>query len=145
MQTFRNRRNAAMHLPAPLGVLVYELVDMIGTAGISSDEEVETLLGQGRQYAIFEKPWRPSALIHLYRHLDLIHAATRNPNGNPIRTRHRTHRVRRKTMAPIGLPIDCYDPLYITRCTRMERTLLQAKPRIGLDDLLLRVQELDPL
>ncbi|KAI0703514.1 hypothetical protein C8T65DRAFT_696744 [Cerioporus squamosus] len=69
--TFRNRRDAAQYLPIPESSQVYDIVSQVG---------------QGRQYATFDKPWRASSLVHLYRHLDLVHAATRNPNGNPIRT-----------------------------------------------------------
>lgn len=112
----------------------------MGTAGISSDEEIPSHPGQGRQYATFDKPWRAQALVHLYRHLDLIHAATRNPNGNPIRTRHRTLRVRQSMTPPKGLPIDCYNPLFLNRCTPLDMQVLRPRPPIGVDELWIRVQ-----
>lgn len=140
MQTFRTRRDAAQHLPIPDSSHVYNLIKTIGTAGISSDEEVPALPGQCRQYATFDKPWWATALVHLYRHLDLIHASTRNPNGNPIRLRHRTLRVRENMTVPKGLPIDCYNRVYLNRCSALELQMLRPKGAIGLSELWARVQ-----
>lgn len=41
---------------------------------------------------------------------------------------------------PKGLPIDCYDPLYINRCTALDMQMLRPKPPVGLDELWMRVQ-----
>ncbi|TFK83808.1 hypothetical protein K466DRAFT_567606 [Polyporus arcularius HHB13444] len=60
--TYRNRRDAAQHLPVPESSQVYDIVAQVGTAGISSDEEIATIPGQGRQYATFDKPWRATSL-----------------------------------------------------------------------------------
>ena len=76
----------------------------------------------------------------MYRHLDLIHDAMRNPNGNPIRTRHRTLRVRQPMTVPDGLPIDCYNPLFLNRCSNLDIQMLRPKPPIGIDELWMRVQ-----
>ncbi|KAI0745550.1 hypothetical protein C8Q76DRAFT_688603 [Earliella scabrosa] len=138
--TFRNRRDAARYLPPPDSAKVFNLIKEVGTVGISSDEEIPSLPGQGRQYATYDKPWRAQALVHLYRHMDLIHAATRNPNGNPIRVRHRTLRVRQSVAAPKGLPIDCYDSLFLNRCTPLDIQVLRPRPPVGVDELWMRVQ-----
>lgn len=98
------------------------------------------MAGHGRQYATFDKPWRAESLVHLYRHLDLIHAATRNPNGNPIRVRHRTIRVHEPMTVPKGLPVDCYNALFLNRCSALDRQMLRPKPAIGVDELWIRVQ-----
>ncbi|KAI0365294.1 hypothetical protein BV20DRAFT_982669 [Pilatotrama ljubarskyi] len=132
--TYRNRRDAAAHIPIPdLAARVYNIVAEIGRGGISSDEEVQLPFGDpgGRRYATFDKPWRPEALVHLYRHLDLIHAVTRNPNGNPIRRRIRTQRVHADLTVPKGLPIDCYNQLYMHSRPSLERFTLKPKPRSG--------------
>ncbi|RPD52503.1 hypothetical protein L227DRAFT_568553 [Lentinus tigrinus ALCF2SS1-6] len=138
--TFRNRRDAARYIQTPDSGKVYDLMKAIGTVGISSDEEIASPPGQGRQYATYDKPWRASSLVHLYRHLDLIHAATRNPNGNPIRTRHRTLRVREPMTVPDGLPIDCYSPLFLNRCSALDMQMLRPKPPVGVDELWMRTR-----
>ncbi|KZT07146.1 uncharacterized protein LAESUDRAFT_713656 [Laetiporus sulphureus 93-53] len=50
LTTFKNRRNATSYIPAPEGARVYDLINMIGTAGISSDEEFPTPPGHGRHH-----------------------------------------------------------------------------------------------
>jgi hypothetical protein len=117
-------------------------VELVGTAGISSDEQLVTSIGQPRQYAIFEKPWRSDALCTLYRHLDLVHAVSRNPNGNPIRTRVRTLQVRQRRKVPPGLPRDCYSDVYLDNCTVMQRELIDAGKPYGVKQLLAEVQRL---
>ncbi len=136
-----NRRNAASHIPNhELATRVYNLVDTIGSQGISSDEEVPAPAGRGKEYAAFAKPWRRQALIHLYRYLDLVHATTRNPNGNPIRTRYRTARVREDLVVPPKLPEDCYDTLYLTTRPPAEVHLLRPAPPCGIEELWMSVQ-----
>ena len=142
MKTYRNRRDAAQHIPTPHAARVFGVIEKVGTAGISSDEEIQTLPGQGRQYATFDKPWRTASLVHLYRHMDLIHAATRNPNGNPIRIRHRTPRVHQPMNVPKGLPIDCYDPLFLNRCSALDKQVLRPGSPVGIDELWMKLQEL---
>ena len=81
-------------------------------------------------------------MVHLYRHLDLIHAATRNLNGNPIRTRHLTGMRRGVVDIPRGLPQDCYDAQYLNGRPHLELYLLQPEPPIGLADISSLVQGL---
>ncbi|RDB30751.1 hypothetical protein Hypma_005819 [Hypsizygus marmoreus] len=138
--TYRNRRDAAAILPASVAGPLVRLVEDVGTAGISSDEEMPGV--RPRQYRIFEKPWRSDALCHLYRHLDLIHAANRNPNGNPIRTRHRTMRTRGSAKPPKGLPKDCLNSRYLDQITILEREFLQMTHACGIERMLTEVQRL---
>lgn len=116
------------------------MVNDIGTQGISSDEEVPVPSGRAKEFATFDKPWRSQALVHLYRHLDMVHAATRNPNGNPIRTRYHTPRVREDMAIPQGLPVDCYDGLYIAALPPREKLRLRPGPRCSLEELYMRVR-----
>ena len=74
-------------------------------------------------------------LVNIYRFLDMVHAATRNPNGNPIRTRYQTAEVRENVVVPKFLPIDCYDPLYLETLSDVDRHLLQPASRYGLEAL----------
>jgi hypothetical protein len=118
------------------------LVEKIGTAGISSDEEIlPRAPGQQRRYAVFEKPWRAEALCNLYRYLDLIHAENRNPNGNPIRSRQRTMQSRQRRKAPKGLPKDCYDQLFLEQQTVLQRQLLQIAPSVRVGALWSGIQQ----
>jgi hypothetical protein len=121
-------------------VPLVRLITRIGSAGISSDEEIAGV--HPRQYAIFEKPWRAEALCHLYRHLDLIHAANRNPNGNPIRTRHRTMRTHQGIKPPKKLPEDCFNGMYLRQISRLEREFLKMTGSVGIEALLSEVQRL---
>ncbi|RDB14507.1 hypothetical protein Hypma_016611 [Hypsizygus marmoreus] len=139
-QTYRNRRDAAALLPPVIARPLVDLVQRIGTAGISSDEEIPG--ARPRQYTIFEKPWRADALCHLYRHLDLIHAANRNPNGNPIRTRHRSLRTRGSQKPPKGLPADCFNSRYLGQITRLDKEFLCMTGTFGVERLLTEVQRL---
>lgn len=141
-QTFINRRDAASRIrDHDIATRVYSLVNAIGTQGISSDEEIPLPAGNGKQYSTFAKPWRREALVSLYRHLDLIHAATRNPNGNPIRTRLRTAMVHEDMVIPPKLPEDCYDMLYLsTHRNPTEVHLLRRGPPCGIEELWMGVQ-----
>lgn len=117
-------------------------MELIGTAGISSDEEIPRVNGEMRRYGVFLKPWRADALLHLYRHLDLIHAATRNPNGNPIRTRVQLMRTRGSGKVPKKLPLDCYNPLFLREATILEREFLEPRADYGVENLLSAVRRL---
>ncbi|KAI0323430.1 hypothetical protein GY45DRAFT_1341449 [Cubamyces sp. BRFM 1775] len=141
--TLRNRRSAASHIPDPrVSAKAIALIDLVGSQGISSDEEVTIPGHYGKSYAVFSKPWRPPALVNVYRHLDMVHAATRNPIGNPIRTRYLTANVRSKVVVPKFLPIDCYDPLYLQTLSDVERHLLQPKPAFGVEELCMNLRAL---
>lgn len=141
LQTFRNRRAACEQLlDKALGAQVVAVINAIGTRGISSDEEMPVPSGHGKQFATFDKPWRAQALVSLYRHLDTVHAATRNPNGNPIRTRHHTFRTRENMVVPKELPKDCYNPLYLDHLEPRERHLVRPGPSCGIEELYRRVR-----
>lgn len=127
-------------LPSPLAKKAVELVQILGTAGISSDEEATAAPGQMRQYTVFEKPWRAEAIDHLYRYLDLVHASTRNPNGNPIRQRHRVLGNCGRDKPPSNLPADCYDPIFMERVPPMRRRLISPSKPFGVEQLWRNVQ-----
>lgn len=116
------------------------MIDTVGTQGISSDEEVQIPGETGKRFAVFDKPWRSQALVNLYRYLDMIHAATRNPNGNPIRARYHTHRVRQGLIVPKRLPADCYNHRYLNNLEPLDRHLIRPGPNCGVEDLYMKVR-----
>ncbi|KAJ2998723.1 hypothetical protein NUW54_g7007 [Trametes sanguinea] len=139
--TFRNRRAAATRIADHrLGALLTELMDTVGTQGISSDEEVPAPPGTGKVFATFDKPWRQKALVGIYRHLDTIHASTRNPHGNPIRVRYHTSRIRDTMVVPKHLPADCYDPLYLRSLEPSTTYCLRTRPPVGVEELYLALK-----
>ena len=143
-QTFRNRCAAAAYIQNPrLATRVHDLVAAVGTEGISSDEEGEPShgrRGRAREYLVFDKSWRAKHLVEIYRWLDRKHAETRNIQGAPIRTRiFQPGITRRDAAVPRGLPIDCYDGVYLRSLPGVQRRTLHPEPAVNVESLWLGV------
>ena len=117
----------------------------VGTEGVSSDEEGEPSLrrgGRAREYLVFDKPWRAKHLVDIYRWLDRKHMETRNIQGAPIRTRvFRPGVTRGDAVVPRGLPLDCYDKVYLRSLSCVQRRVLHPEPAASVEGLWLQLME----
>ena len=143
-QTFRNQRAVAAYIQEPcLAAHVHNLVAAVGTEGISSDEEGEPShdrWGRAREYLVFDKPWHAKHLVDIYCWLDRKHAETRNIQGAPIRTRiFRPSVTQGNTAVPRGLPIDCYNGVYLHSLPSVQRRTLRPEPAVNVESLWLGV------
>ena len=115
----------------------------VGTEGISSDEEGEPSRGRrgwAQEYLVFDKPWCAKHLVDIYHWLDRKHAETRNIQGAPIRTRiFRPSVTRGDTAIPRGLPIDCYDGVYLRSLPGVQCRTLHPEPAVNVESLWLGV------
>ena len=101
-----------------------------------SDHENGTNLRHG-QYAIVEEAWRSEDLIKWVRTMDLLafgekwdgRNVARRGNGRRLRI-HSTHSKDGTAIA--GLPVNCYNPGWLSSLKEYERKLLQVKPPLDM-------------
>jgi len=109
------------------------IVDALGTAGMSSDEDMD----ENESYAIISKSnWRPAKITHLLRLLELGHKR-RNllKPGKPFRTRTSQPNDNRISarQPPSRLPRNCYKDEYIKSLLPFDRDVLDPADVVEFD------------
>ncbi|KAF8995250.1 hypothetical protein BDQ17DRAFT_1430509 [Cyathus striatus] len=115
----------------------HDLIKAIGTAGISSDETDSGV--EPKQFKTVVPSWRAKSLELLYHRLDnIIKTNSKQKIGNRQRApgnvgRHRVHTNNKNpdTIAPQGLPINCYDPEWYGNLRLSQKRLLGAKLNVS--------------
>ncbi|KAF8988822.1 hypothetical protein BDQ17DRAFT_1334410 [Cyathus striatus] len=115
----------------------HDLIKAIGTAGISSDETDSGV--ELKQFKTIVPFWRAKSLELLYHQLDnIIKTNSKQKIGNHRRApgnvgRHRVHTNNKNpdTIAPQGLPINCYDPEWYGNLRLSQKCLLGAKLNVS--------------
>ncbi|KAF8977734.1 hypothetical protein BDQ17DRAFT_1339084 [Cyathus striatus] len=115
----------------------HNLIKAIGTAGISSDETDSGV--EPKQFKTVVPSWHAKSLELLYHQLDnIIKTNSKQKIGNHRRApgnvgRHRVHTNNKNpdTIAPQGLPINCYDPEWYGNLRLSQKCLLGAKLNVS--------------
>jgi hypothetical protein len=105
-------------------------------SGDESDHEQGTRLGQSR-YSIVNEAWRSNELVVWLRTIDLLACGEKWGGRNIARQgnsrRIRTHSTRSTDgIAISGLPVNCYDPEWLSSLKRYQRDKLDVQPAIDL-------------
>ena len=95
------------------------LLSKLGTDGMSSDEEVGS-----NQYDVVAKVWRSTELVIWLRTLDALYRRSRenvkintDRRGNDIHVRVPSGRINSRSRAVPGLPVNAYDPAWLSTLT----------------------------
>ena len=116
-----------------------DVVNALGTAGISEDEQdPEDRIRIPPRYLIRKLEWRSPEFTHLLRTLDHLHLSNRfTKQGQSSPGNWPRYRVEGRLVDPSppieGLPADCYDRVWYGRLSTSEREGLCEQPSIGLE------------
>lgn len=122
--------------------VVKQIIEDLGAAGMSSDEEGPVLEDGTKTWIIHELPWRSAALTKLLRTLDVIRRLKRyERRGSPFRTRVERGKTSTRRAVP-RLPAPCYSGRYIGKLEVLENYALEVDRRTQVD-FELRLEDVD--
>ncbi|KAI5987372.1 hypothetical protein EDD15DRAFT_2173637, partial [Pisolithus albus] len=109
-----------------------DLMQLIGSQGVSSDESDTGLEGQ-KVYRMISPAWRSEELADLMRSIDSTIISNRRPRvghrairGQEPRRRIPSDLVNEDAVAPLGLPLNCYKEGWLMSLLPSKRKKLKA-------------------